>query len=894
MVGWFDPGQLVRTAADVIVSAMFAKNADRRVLDALSHPSADPCDYSTRSELWLDYVADTGDGWNSTYAIAQSLAQPTLDVSNKDATHSTKRGEVLVFGGDEVYPVASRDTYERRLLAAYRTALPETAPPHPRVFAVAGNHDWYDSLVSFTRIFCSGGKRWFAGWETHQTRSYFAVKLPKGWWLIGTDVQLESDIDDPQLEYFKGIAKLMAPTDTIILCTAEPFWISEQRYQRFDPFITEHNLEHLESEEIFGKRIAVYLAGDLHHYRRHTNTITGRHKITAGGGGAFLYPTHVDVDEVQELKGVYKYQTSFPAPETSKKLSWNLLRFARINPSFGWATALVYLLFATAIKVDIGQLGVRDLGRVLYLVTSGILNSQIALLWGVLLVFGFLFFTDTHDPRFKRWGGLTHAAAHLLAAFLLGWFGFYAAETWFGRPVNSIGQIAITSTVIVVGGYVVGPTIMGLYLLVSMNRFRRHAGEFSALKCEDYKSWLRMHVAPNGDLRIYAIGIDAVPRAWKGAKPTWEAPSLLVSADAKATLPRLVDFAETKRYEESHLSKESDQSHQVLPPVNIPQTDHQGPGTPSSEISPARPKEELELVRAVRALITEQTGAAPHRPPEKKLDWLTFFFIAVLAVDVSALYRLLSAAAQYEIPSFAWQLIPGFLGVAFVAYMDGLRAWLVSAARHPGFRILVLLLAIVLVAPQMITYHVLVDAHPGILAWVDDEPVSLKPKDRWQTIALRGFADHQLRISEFHDQNRREDTVTLRRWDMMRASATELPLFGRIFKEKPLRLETRSVISLGLPDDRITLLRIRGQLPLLYRSEHADQGWSVGQAAVDTDEIRMTIHGGANSARIKLPPSATPYRISYVFPTCRDTARELSVTWATSDSLELPDCVRVK
>jgi hypothetical protein len=546
MVGWFDPRQLARTAVDVIVSAMFAKNSDRRILDALSHPSTAPCDYSAYSELWLDYVADTGDGWNSTYAIAQSLAQPTLDVIDGDETHPTRRGDVLVFGGDEVYPVASRDTYDRRLLAPYRTALPESSAPHPRVFAVAGNHDWYDSLVAFTRLFCTGGKRWFAGWETHQTRSYFAVKLPKGWWLIGTDVQLESDIDEPQLEYFRSVAKSMAPSDRIILCTAEPYWISEQRYQRFDGAITERNLEYLEKDDIFGDRIAVYLAGDLHHYRRHTNELTGRHKITAGGGGAFLYPTHVDLEEVQELKGGYGYRTSFPSPETSRKLSWRLLRFAGINRSFGVATAVIYLLFAMAIKVDIGRLGVRDVGRVMYLVAAGILNSQIALLWGLLLVLGFLFFTDTHDLRFKRWGGLTHAAAHLIASFLLGWFGFYVAETWLHRPANSIGQIAVTGIVILAGGYVIGPTIMGLYLLVSMNRFRRHAGEFSALKCEDYKSWLRMHVTPSGDLRIYALGIDTVPRSWMLATPTPDAPSLLVSADANATPPRLVDFAEVR------------------------------------------------------------------------------------------------------------------------------------------------------------------------------------------------------------------------------------------------------------------------------------------------------------------------------------------------------------
>jgi hypothetical protein len=98
--------------------------------------------------------------------------------------------------------------------------------------------------------------------------------------------------------------------------------------------------------------------------------------------------------------------------------------------------------------------------------------------------------------------------------------------------------------VIALGGYLVGPMIMGTYLFVSMNWFHRHAGEFSALRCEDYKSWLRLHVAPTGELRIHAIGIDVVPRTWKEATPTTDAPSLLVPDDVKATAPRLVDYVE--------------------------------------------------------------------------------------------------------------------------------------------------------------------------------------------------------------------------------------------------------------------------------------------------------------------------------------------------------------
>ena len=38
---------------------------------------------------------------------------------------------------------------------------------HPTVYAIPGNHDWYDGLTGFLRQF--GQDRWLGGWRTHQT-----------------------------------------------------------------------------------------------------------------------------------------------------------------------------------------------------------------------------------------------------------------------------------------------------------------------------------------------------------------------------------------------------------------------------------------------------------------------------------------------------------------------------------------------------------------------------------------------------------------------------------------------------------------------------------------------------------------------------------------------------
>ena len=126
-----------------------------------------------------DYVADLGDGWDSTYAVASLLASPSLTLSLRDGSTGpvkTERGRLLVMGGDEVYPTASREGYQERTVGPYECALRETDPPHPNLFAIPGNHDWYDGLVSFSRLFCQ--ERWFGGWKTRQRRTYFAIQLP--------------------------------------------------------------------------------------------------------------------------------------------------------------------------------------------------------------------------------------------------------------------------------------------------------------------------------------------------------------------------------------------------------------------------------------------------------------------------------------------------------------------------------------------------------------------------------------------------------------------------------------------------------------------------------------------------------------------------------------------
>ncbi len=538
MVRWYDPLQLIRTGMEVAASTLFGRHGDFRLLEALAAPEISVDDYSSvgaDESMWIDYVADVGDGWNSTYAIACALAQPNLTLADeRGIRHETKRGAILVFGGDEVYPVASRSEYKQRLVAPYECALRNTQPPNPSVYAVPGNHDWYDSLVAFTRLFCT--REWFAGWQAKQTRSYFAAKLPRGWWLLGTDVQLDSDLDDRQIEYFKLVAKAMAPEDRVILCNAEPHWIYAQIYGEDDPDYNENNLAFLENK-VLKRKVAVFLAGDLHHYRRH-EAGDGTQKITAGGGGAFLHPTHgPDVSTL--ANGNFKLKQSFPDPGTSKSLSWRNLLFLFSNPLFGIVSGLLYMLTAWSVMVDLTGYGLGQFGQALRVAFNAALNSSVAAFWVVTVFLGFWLFTDTHSRAYRVVAGTVHGLTHLLAVFLLGW-GATRLAVVMGPPFHSTPQLLLSGVLILIAGWIVGSVIMGMYLLISINVFGRHSNEaFSSLAIEDWKNFLRMKIDPQGNLTLYPVGIRRVPRKWK-ARDGGVGPEI-VSADPRATGPELIE-----------------------------------------------------------------------------------------------------------------------------------------------------------------------------------------------------------------------------------------------------------------------------------------------------------------------------------------------------------------
>ena len=539
---WFSPGVLTQSGLKVGVTSVFGSFLDKRELQSSRPRSVDLLDPDDPpDELWIDYVADTGDGFAATATVAHHVARPSLEVAG--LADPLPRGQLLVLGGDEVYPAASTEGYENRLEGPWRAALPWTPPldpddpAHPRLYAVPGNHDWYDGLTGFLRMFGQG--RWIGGWRTRQTRSYFAVQLPHRWWLWGVDIQSDALIDEPQLDYFEWVAdEHCQPGDRLVLATPVPTWTQLEREP--EAF---RNLAYFERAVLRPRQLdlRLTLAGDLHHYARYQQVdpseVGAAHKITAGGGGAFLHPTHdlpetatvaVNPDDPRDVSTYALQDSRYPPAWKSRLLSLFAIALPVRNPSFMVVPALATLTLLWTV-----QFGLRSLEQpgVSFAdaaggwgwtdALGGVFRNSLSLLMVLVLFGGLWAFARTppwvHHPLVRYVVKALFAAVHLalqLAAIAgVGVAAVAIADelTDGGWPYATVAALAALGL-----GAVAGSLVVGAYLAaaIGLPGLRAHANEaFAAARLTSHKNFLRMHVAADG-LTVYAIGIErAVKRS---------------------------------------------------------------------------------------------------------------------------------------------------------------------------------------------------------------------------------------------------------------------------------------------------------------------------------------------------------------------------------------------
>jgi hypothetical protein len=568
-VRWYSPGALTGSGLHVGLTSVFGSFLDKRELQARKAPTVDHT-YATRDEVWIDYTADTGDGFPATMTVASHLARRSLGLRIDGVEQELPRGDILVLGGDEVYPGASAKDYENRLEGPFRAALPWTVGEHPVLYAVPGNHDWYDGLTGFLRLFTQ--HRWVGGWTTRQSRSYFAVELPHNWWLWGVDIQLDMYVDEPQLEFFGEVAAKASPGAKLILTTPVPTWTELER----DPNAY-HNLAFIERTLLRpnGIDLRLTLAGDLHHYTRYTlegsvgddGPLAGpRHKITAGGGGAFLHPTHdlrrdveiiVDPDDPGD-RATYRMAAAYPDPSTSHRLSLRAVALPLRNYSFMFVPALLSLAALWTNQFGLRSLGGTDQSFAAAAerwgwsdLFTGLFRNPVGAVTVVVVFLGLWAFARTPPwvsrgvPRYiaKTVMAAIHTMAQVLAVV-----GVTLLAIRVASAVADGGWLfTFTASVVAfVAGGVVGSVVFGAYLAAAngLPGIRTHGNEaFASARITGYKNFLRMHLERDGRLTVYALGIERpIPRREWRPDPDNDDPeaSWLVPAGG-TTRPHLIE-----------------------------------------------------------------------------------------------------------------------------------------------------------------------------------------------------------------------------------------------------------------------------------------------------------------------------------------------------------------
>jgi hypothetical protein len=320
-------------------------------------------------------------------------------------------------------------------------------------------------------------------------------------------VALGTDIDTGQLDYFEERARALEPEAQIVLCAAKPTWAVAHLRDPAAPDV----LEYFE-RTVVGDRgaLRLTLTGDLHLYARYT-AADGENKIIAGGGGAYLAPTHHLATPVRhpspdtsptrsdELPKQFELRHVFPSKDESRRLRRRIFGQIYRNRGFFLVTAAVYALVAMAVPAD----------RIFN--PAGRLQTVAALLPVTLvglLVFAALYaFTAAAQVsrRRKRAAAILHTVLHLAVVIavvdlLLQLSGIAAGDPWM--------RAVLGGTV----GALLGPLVVAVYLWIA-DHFRVNSNElYAGCANEAYKHFLRLHVDRTG-LTVYPIGVR-LPTGW--------------------------------------------------------------------------------------------------------------------------------------------------------------------------------------------------------------------------------------------------------------------------------------------------------------------------------------------------------------------------------------------
>jgi len=237
-------------------------------------------------------LGDTGEGDSSQMVVADRFLDEAADTA------------FSIIAGDVVYPSGRSADYRQKFYIPFRDYGRD-------IYAVPGNHDWYDELVGFMIHFCGNTHH-----RKHQERETIdetklddlrkirrnRVVQPNMYFYIDTphvrvvclDTGIRGRIDTEQE---KWLARVSATPQPKILVLGKPIYVNGEHNDRLDNV-----------NDILNKaNYRLVIAGDTHNFQKYRVKVkTNGHDrfvwhLVNGGGGAYLVRTHT-IPSANEMK----------------------------------------------------------------------------------------------------------------------------------------------------------------------------------------------------------------------------------------------------------------------------------------------------------------------------------------------------------------------------------------------------------------------------------------------------------------------------------------------------------------------------------------------------------------------------------------------------------------
>ena len=484
--------------------------------------------------VWVDFVADTGDDRDVSAAVGSMLAS-TYDIDDGAGGRLfLPRGDVLVFGGDISYPVATADEIYKRLVLPWNEQLRKALASSRKrvVLGVPGNHDWYDGLDGFGRLFRrsidepfrsddkdntprlgkqlrkrTGRKVGLVARQLHLdevgsaygmviafikgVRAFFkgvAVKRRRRLVLRGyVPVQEASYFAlplAPGLDLFGADRQLgrvdfrqrsyfskwrkLHPDRAVLFVAGDPALANGERNDPGWRMLGACRLS-LERDRV------LYLAGDFHHYER--RKVNRSLHVIAGGGGAFLHGTRI---------GPYPKETGDPdVAYPTGAASRRLVAQVPLKLAVGRAGWLVHVALGVLASMELGA--ARE-GQTAMVATSCTLSALLALA---------LYFV-AHEGHGKRRIAMLAVPFGIVLGLL---------PVALRLSVAALPTMAGDPAVILVSAFG-GSLIFGVYLMLLAMLGLEHQQAFTVLGHPGFKHFVRLCVHGDGRVEAWAIGKD--------------------------------------------------------------------------------------------------------------------------------------------------------------------------------------------------------------------------------------------------------------------------------------------------------------------------------------------------------------------------------------------------